>query len=344
MSEKLLTIVIPVYNMEHFLDKCLCSLLVDASLLKLLEVLVINDGSKDNSSSIGHRYQDSYPETYRVIDKENGHYGSCVNRGVKEAVGKYIKILDADDWFDTQNFEMFLHFLQNTDADLIISDFEKVKRTGVVIKTYHFSCPPGSSKLNDNKGLSDMWMHAVTYKRAVFDSLLYHQTEGISYTDQEWIFLPMTRVKRVDYFPHVVYKYWVERDGQSVSDSVFAKSISQEIASWKAQQSSWEILEKDDMGDAEEYLWFRLSLRAKFIYQQMILRFYLGLSNDELKGLDEYVKLHNPKLYEELDDFTIPNRKFRIVHYWRKWFHARPIVFVVAKLDNLVSHFLYSKR
>ena len=106
MKEKLLTLVIPTYNMEKYLEKCLDSLLVsDNEMLKTLEVLIVIDGAKDGSSAIGHRYQDLYPDTFRVIDKENGNYGSCINRGLKEATGTFIKILDADDWFDTKNFE-----------------------------------------------------------------------------------------------------------------------------------------------------------------------------------------------------------------------------------------------
>lgn len=89
--EKLITIVIPTYNMEKYLDKCLTSLIVPDEYMELLEVLVVNDGSKDNSSAIAHRYEDKYPQTFRVIDKENGNYGSYVNRGLKEAAGKYIK-------------------------------------------------------------------------------------------------------------------------------------------------------------------------------------------------------------------------------------------------------------
>ena len=105
---KLLTIVIPTYNMEAYLNRCLDSLLVSDEQMQLLEVLVINDGSKDNSSAIAHEYEAKYPNTFRVIDKENGNYGSCVNRGLKEASGKYIKVLDADDWFDTTEFEKYL--------------------------------------------------------------------------------------------------------------------------------------------------------------------------------------------------------------------------------------------
>ena len=97
--EKLLTIIIPTYNMEKYLDKCLSSLIVDdKELMTQLEVLVVIDGAKDRSSEIAHTYQDKYPDTYVVIDKENGNYGSCINRGLKEASGKYVKVLDADDY------------------------------------------------------------------------------------------------------------------------------------------------------------------------------------------------------------------------------------------------------
>ena len=94
--EKLLTIIIPTYNMEKYLNQCLDSLLTEKA-QGLLDILVVIDGSKDRSSEIAHGYADKYPETVRVIDKENGNYGSCINRGILEGRGKYVKILDADD-------------------------------------------------------------------------------------------------------------------------------------------------------------------------------------------------------------------------------------------------------
>ena len=105
--KKLLTIVIPSYNMEKYLSRCCQSLIVAPEFMEKLEVLVINDGSKDKTSEIGHSFESKYPETFRCIDKENGNYGSCVNRGLKEAKGTYIKILDADDTFETENFAKF---------------------------------------------------------------------------------------------------------------------------------------------------------------------------------------------------------------------------------------------
>ena len=114
--EKILTIVIPTYNMERYLEKCLTSLIIDdQDLMNQVEVLIVNDGSKDRSSEIAHSYQDKYSNTFRVIDKENGNYGSCVNRGLSEATGKYIKILDADDSFFKDGYVAYINKLLTID-------------------------------------------------------------------------------------------------------------------------------------------------------------------------------------------------------------------------------------
>ena len=337
--KKILTIIVPTYNMELYLDRALRSLIIaDKDLMKSLDVLIINDGSKDASSVIAHKYVELYPDVYRVIEKENGHYGSCINRGLKEAKGKYIKILDADDWYDTINFESFLHFLKGTDVDLVVSYFDMVTQTGDVVIKGRYKSTQKPIKLNENTELYEMWMHAVTYKLTIFDNLPYHQTEGISYTDQEWIFLPMVRVKSVHVFPYVVYKYLVERDGQSVSPSVFVKNMPQEIQSFKAQQSAWELSGKIGRGDASEYMNYRLLWRSKMIYQHIILRFYQGFRNKDLIELDNDIKSNNPELYNWLDAYKFDDRHFRFIHYWRKWFHCRPLIWLFVKLDNFGPH------
>ncbi len=333
--EKLLTIVVPAFNMQDYLARCLDSLiLADEVLMSQLEVLVINDGSKDNSSAIAHTYANRFPDTFRVIDKENGNYGSCINRGLKEATGKYIKVLDADDWFDNANFASFLHYLLTTEADLVLSDFDMVKSSGDVMQTFCYHLQPNENTLKNNKVVYDIMMHAVTYRRSIFNDLNYHQTEGISHTDNEWIFLPMARVKSVVSFPYVVYKYLIGREGQTMNPKVFMKEISHEIQGWKANQSAWDLTATIGRGDAEQYLWYRLTDRAKVIYRRNILGCFTGYSNQELNDFDNYIKDHNRKLYDELEYATYSNRKFRFVHYWRKWHHYRPLVYVLLKIEN----------
>ena len=120
---KLLTLVIPTYNMEAFLPDCLNTLIVEDELMPLLEVLIIIDGSTDQSAQIGQEFADRYPDTFRVIIKSNGNYGSCVNRGIDEAQGKYIKTIDADDKCKEGSLQLFLRQISEVDADMIISDY-----------------------------------------------------------------------------------------------------------------------------------------------------------------------------------------------------------------------------
>ena len=75
MREKILSIIVPSYNMEKYLPKCLGSLVVAPELMERLEVFVVNDGSKDRTSEIAHEFASKWPNTFRVVDKSNGHYG-----------------------------------------------------------------------------------------------------------------------------------------------------------------------------------------------------------------------------------------------------------------------------
>lgn len=117
--EKLLTIIIPVYKVEAYIRKCLDSIIIDPDLMSLMDVLIINDGTPDNSAEISREYVKRYPGIFRQIDKENGGHGSVWNLGVKEAFGKYVKFLDSDDWLE--NLDKMLIKLKDTDVDLIIT-------------------------------------------------------------------------------------------------------------------------------------------------------------------------------------------------------------------------------
>lgn len=218
--DKLLSIIIPTYNMEQYLRYCLDSLLIGENLNKL-EVLVINDGSKDKSSEIAHEYQDKYPEVFRVVDKKNGNYGSCINKGLEIATGKYVKVLDADDSFDAQNFEDFVNYLGEIEADLILSDFVIVDETRAVTSSKEYGFDQGvcysMNEICVSSSFQRMQMHAVTYRLSNLKEINYIQTEGVSYTDQQWIFIPMSVVKTVYCYTKPVYRYLIGREGQTMA-------------------------------------------------------------------------------------------------------------------------------
>lgn len=323
---KILTIVIPTYNMERYLERCLNSLIVSDDLMDRLEILVVNDGSKDRSSEIAHLYEEKYPQSFRVIDKENGNYGSCINRGLTEASGKYIKILDADDWFDTANLERLLSLMTETDADCVMTDMTQVDETGETVSTWRYSLPKNSAcSLGELTMLPSnelIWMHCVAYKTENLRCINYHQTEGISYTDQEWIYLPMATCKSIYYYPIVVYKYLVGRDGQTMNPAVFKKNFWMEIKGTinMAHQLS-QYNHCDDV--AYSYLRKRLLGRAMVCYGCYLEKYNMSTCHDEMVALDTMFKNKLPLLYDKLDDLKgiIPTGKdnandLRFPRFW----------------------------
>ena len=126
MNDKLLTITVPVYNTEEYLPKCLDSLIID-EYMDILEVLIVIDGSPDNSLTIAQEYAQRYPNTFIVINKENGGHSSAINKGLELATGKYFKLLDSDDWFNKDSFKVFLERLSNLDVDLILTNYMILK-------------------------------------------------------------------------------------------------------------------------------------------------------------------------------------------------------------------------
>jgi len=278
--------------------------------MPLLEVLVINDGSKDRSSEIAHSYQEKYPKTFRVIDKENGNYGSCINRGLKEAEGKYIKILDADDWFDTKNFEEFLKLLSIIDVDCVMSDMIQVDEDGNTISQWRYSLPKEQScsleellKLDQSELL---WMHCVAYKTRNLRSIHYQQTEGISYTDQEWLFLPMASCESIIYFPKTVYKYLTGRDGQTMNPEVYYKNYWQEI---KGTINMAHELGNYQNGNeiTSNYLSKRLLSRAMVCYGSFFEQLKMKTCHKEMVELDNTLEKETPAIFHELGDLSKAN-------------------------------------
>lgn len=222
MNRKILSVIVPTYNMEKYLSYCLESFFITKNMDKL-EVVIVNDGSKDRSLEIAEKYVSRVPYVFRIINKKNGNYGSCINAALSVASAKYIKVVDADDSVDSSNLDEFISFLCDNNVDLALSDFVLVDENRK--ETKRISYDFGKSLMSMNricveKRFKDMEMHAVTYRREMLLSSGYIQTEGVSYTDQQWIFAPMATVRTVGIFNKPVYKYLVGREGQTIDPMV----------------------------------------------------------------------------------------------------------------------------
>ena len=190
--EKVLTIIVPVYNMELYLDRCLASLIIsDNDLFNALQVIIINDGSKDKSLDIALRYVNRYPNVFEVVDKPNGNYGSCINKGLTIAKGRYFRILDADDWFDTNQLSLFINTIVNLsdELDVLITNYTIQGKGLHNIKMQNLQY--GKKYLADDLNFAStqnalmLRMHAMTFRTELLRDCNLKLQEGISYTDAE---------------------------------------------------------------------------------------------------------------------------------------------------------------
>lgn len=338
---KILTIVIPTYNMEKYLDKCLASLVIeDRELMKQLEILVVIDGSKDRSSEIAHTYQVRYPQTFIVIDKENGNYGSCINRGLKEAAGKYIKVLDADDCYNSKSLQQHLELLRIVDVDLILTSYVIVNEKGQIKSKRTFPLYPYKEYFFDeicvNSGVVDAEMHAVTYKTENLKNIDYKQTEGISYTDQEWIFMPMTTVRTVIYQPVYLYEYLVGREGQTMQADILDRTFSHQVLCAVNRLKDLHNRQLSLKSSMTAFLYHNLGRVVVYIYRATIMR---GLYDiDKLKELDATINRLDPQFYKYIGNASLNfGIKFKYILYFRNTGKGAPDI--VQK----IYRFLYKK-
>ena len=223
---KILSICVPSYNMEQYLERCVDSMLVDEVLYKL-EIIIVNDGSKDGTLAIANDYKKRYPDSIVVIDKPNGHYGSCVNASLKVATGKYFRIVDADDWVDSDALVEFVNTLEKIDVDCVCTNYtvHNLQEDTVITKNIDL---PANVILDLNSCSISKYctrMHSLTYSLSLLRAINYEQTEGVCYTDTEYVYLPLSRSKSMMFIDISLYQYYIGRDDQSMNPGVIKKNF-----------------------------------------------------------------------------------------------------------------------
>lgn len=323
MNGKILSVIVPSYNMEKYLPKCLGSMVVAPELMCLLEVLVVNDGSTDRTSDVAHEFASKWPQTFKVFDKVNGHYGSCINTALPEVTGKYVKILDADDSFDRMGFKGFLHFLMEMphEVDLVLSDFVLTDENDQVTEECEVPFPAGILFPIDQflRASSAILMPSYTYRADIFNGLAYHQMECMPYTDSEWIFTPLVRVKTCIRYPQILYRYLRARTGQTTNSGAFAKnwgSYGSVVLDMVKQFQKVEYMASEPI---REILRKRLQATVEAIYRGAMFGIRGRRANIDLHQFDSNLLSLNDSLYEAVGNLAYSRRlPYRFVRAWRK--------------------------
>ena len=326
---KLLSIIVPAYNMEAYLAQCVESVLRTPSLAPV-EIIVVNDGSKDKTLRIATQYAERYADTVRVVDKPNGNYGSTINSALPLARGKYVKILDADDCFDGSRVAEMLAFLRKCEADMVVCPFVecKGKRERRVEYNIYSRKVYEYGKLYDaNQVLSDgvirfFMMHSLCYRTELLHKMNYRQSEGISYTDQEWVFYPLFKVKTIAFADIPLYRYNLSREGQTMDAKVQLRSLSQLVAVTEVMANYLIANER----------FVRSSKRADFLRNvvadrvRIVFRKYLlAMSDVAFRNSDfelVYVRLMRLVAQCRIEGLTVPVNnllKVDLLQHWHKY-------------------------
>lgn len=219
MTRKILTVSIAAYNVEKYIADCLDSFGEDAS--EKIEVIIVNDGSTDGTLEIARDYELRRPQTFKVVDKPNGGYGSTINAALREATGKYFRFLDGDDWMNTEILEQYLELLEDSDEEAVYTPYVRIYEDGGDadlkddLAAFGEGVYPESAFLN----MPIIAACSLTYKTSMLREIDFKMTERCFYTDVEFACIPFVHVKTMRVSKLPLYRYRIGRTGQSVSIS-----------------------------------------------------------------------------------------------------------------------------
>lgn len=234
---KLLSIAVPCYNSSAYMRRCIDSLLPGG---EDVEIIIVNDGSKDNTPDIAEEYRERFPGIVKVVNKANGGHGSAVNSGLEHAKGLYFKVVDSDDWVNHSAYIRILDTLKELlqdgkTVDMFISNYvyEKEGEKRKKVMKYHYALPQDQiftwKDVRHFRVGQYILMHSVIYRTNLLRECGLKLPEHTFYVDNIFVFHPLPYVKTMYYLDVNFYRYFIGREDQSVNEQVMIGRIDQQI-------------------------------------------------------------------------------------------------------------------
>lgn len=284
---KHLTITVPCYNSEQYLERCLDSLVVGGD---RVEIIIVNDGSTDRTGEIADSYASRFPDIVSVIHKENGGHGSGVNAGLARAAGKFFKVVDSDDWLEEAAYREVLEQLEawcvqeemgwgQSSPDLLVCDYTynhldegKQKRM-----SYKNIFPTGKTctwdKIRSFRPSQYLIMHALIYRTAVLKKCGIVLPEHTFFVDNLFAYCPLPYVDTIYYMPVDLYQYYLGREDQSVNEKMLIARIDQQVRVTKLVAKSVDLKEvRDKHPKLANYMCRNISIMMAISSIHLLLR------------------------------------------------------------------------
>lgn len=302
--EKILTVSIAAYNVADYIRGTLDSIITPDT-IDALQILVVDDGGKDDTLKIVREYEEKYPNSVFGVHKENGGYGSVLNTSIRMAEGKYFKQLDGDDWFVTENMGAFVEMLRRVDADYIITPLRKYNESDgtTVLRDYFPKLPEGKYAFDEMQFDTICPMHSSAFRTKLLQDHDITITEHCFYTDVELVNRPMPYMESVYVWHEPVYVYRIGVEGQSVSKTGIRKHYKEH------EKVFWNLMEIYESLTPEQTA-KRQFLRRRLVKEvaaQMKFYCYLDRSRahfEELRQFTAALKARSPEILAAAKEYS----------------------------------------
>lgn len=303
---KLLSVVVPCYNSEAYMCRALETLL---SAGDKLELIIVNDGSTDDTLKIAKQYQKMYPQIIKVIDQENKGHGGAINSGLREATGLYFRVVDSDDWVREESLLLLIKSIEmfrikEEFPDVIVTNFvyeksgkknKKVMRYGNVFEGRKILRWEDINNFHQGQYLL---MHSTTFKTNLLQKNKLVLPEHTFYVDNLFVFLPLQYVQTIYYIDTNLYRYFIGREGQSVNEEIMCKRIDQQILVNKMMIDSFDYCKINNKKQRNYLTLYLMTIQTV----SSVLLNKIGTEEAMLKKTDlwQYLKDRSPRLYKHI--------------------------------------------
>lgn len=308
---KLLTVAIPCYNSQDYMRHAVETVLIGG---EDVEILLVDDGSKDDTAKIADELEAEYPTIIRAIHQENGGHGCAVNTGLANASGVYYKVLDSDDWFDREAFLKILDVLrefvhEGNGVDMLLANYvyekpslhkhKAIRYDGVFPENQIF----GWSDVKRFKMSQNILMHSVIYRTKMLRDCGLELPKHTFYVDNIFVYYPLPFVKTMYYMNVDLYRYFIGREDQSVNEKVMMGRIDQQIKVNKIMIDAYDLMKiknKKLRGYMVKYLTMMMTISSVFLIKEG--------SEESLQKREElwqYLKNQNKGMYRMVNKMAL---------------------------------------
>lgn len=303
---KLLSVAIPCYNSESYMEHCIQTLLTGG---EEMEILIVNDGSKDRTAQIADEYEAKYPGICKAIHQENGGHGEAVNSGLRNATGIFFKVVDSDDWVNEKALAEVLTTLRGfvvgkDTLDMLICNFvyEKQGAKHKKVMSYKSALPQNQlftwSDVRVFMKGQYILMHSVIYRTELLKNCALELPKHTFYVDNIFVYQPLPHVKTMYYLNVNFYRYFIGRSDQSVNENVMISRIDQQIRVTKLMLGYYDVM-KIQNRKLRHYMIQYLEIMMT-VSSILLIKSGTEENFQKKKELWQYLKETNKTLYRKL--------------------------------------------